>query len=125
MSRFDKYDPFSGGFRAKLNAAIPATDVGKMRGVSVNASGRVVIGGTAVTDIVGVICPVRAMDAGEPIDVMTAGEITEATPTTGGTFASGDRVYAATTGDLSTTNTGRLVGRTVEADRVVVRAALG
>lgn len=131
MSRFDKYDPVSGGFRAKLNAAIvasttPATNqVGKAYGVSLNASGRVVVGGTAITDIVGVICPVRAMDAGEPIDVMTAGEIVEFTQTSGTAWAAGDRVYAATTGDLSTTNTGRLLGRVVEATRGVIRVALG
>lgn len=125
MSRFDKYDPVSGGFRARLNAAIAAANVGKAYGVSLNASGRVVIGGTAITDIVGVVCAVRAMDAAEPIDVMTAGEIVEFTQTNGTAWAAGDRVYAATDGSLSTTNTGRLLGRVVEAGRGVIRVALG
>lgn len=124
MSRFDKYDPVSGGTRAKLNAAITSANVGKMYGVSINASGRVVIGGTAVADIVGVICPVRTMDVGEPIDVMTHGEIVEATATAGTAFAAGDRVYAATDGTISTTNTGKLVGRVIEAGRVVVRNSI-
>ena len=78
MSRFDKYDPVSGGFRAPLNAAISsASDVGKIQGVSINASGKVVIGATAETGIVGVICPVRLMAVNEVIDVMTHGEIVD------------------------------------------------
>lgn len=125
MSRYDKYGPYTGGFRAKLAAAIVSADVGKVQGVSINGSGQVVIGGGAITDIVGVICPVRPMSALEPIDVMTAGEIAEATYTAGGATAAGDRVYAATTGALSTTNTGRLVGRVIEAGRMVIRTALG
>lgn len=126
MSRYDKYDPVSGGTRAKLAAAISsAADVGKIQGVSINTSGQAVIGGAAITDIVGVICPVRLMAAGEVIDVMTSGEITDALYTAGGATAAGDRVYVATTGALSTTNTGRLVGRVIEVGRIVIRAALG
>jgi hypothetical protein len=122
--RYDKYDPVSGGFRAKLNAALVSADVGKVQGVSVNTSGKVVIGGAAAADIVGVICAVRAMAANDVIDVMTSGEITDATYSGGGATAAGDRVYAATDGSTSTTNTGKLVGRVIEIGRIVVRAAL-
>lgn len=120
MARFDKYDPFSGGFRAPLEAAVGEASVGVPLGVSLNASGRVVVGGAAATDIVGVICPVRPMSAGEPIDVMTAGEIVEVSGLT-----AGSRVYAATDGTVSTNATGtKLIGRAVEASRVVVRVGL-
>lgn len=130
MARFDKYDPYSGGFRAKLNAAVLTANVGKVYGVSINASGRVVIGGAATADIVGVICPTQVMAAGDVIDVMTAGEIAEFAYTAGGAAADGDRAYAAIAdGALSTTNTGRLLGRVVPGvgtdKRLVVRAALG
>ena len=125
MARFDKYDPVSGGFRAKLNAAILTADIGKVLGVSVNSSGKVVVGGAAVADIVGVICPVRAMSANEPIDVMTSGEIQDATYSAGGATAAGDRIYVAIAdGATSTTNTGKLVGRVVEVGRMLIRAAL-
>lgn len=124
MSRFDKYDPVSGGFRAKLNAAILAVDVGKIQGVSINASGRVVIGGAAETAIEGVICPVRPMSAAEPIDVMTGGEIAEATQTAGAAFTAGALVtVVGTTGVIGTTTGAgtKAIGRMIEADRMVVR----
>lgn len=125
MARFDKVEPRAGSFRAKLNFALVSADVGKTIGVSINTSGRVVRGGTAVADIVGVIVPVRTMDVAEPIDVMTAGEVVEVTPTAGGNFAAGDRVYADTAaGAISTTNTGKLLGRIIEPGRLVVRTAL-
>lgn len=129
MARFDKYDGMTGGFRAKLNAALTSANVGKVYGVSLNTSGRVVIGGTAAADVVGVICPTKAMAAGDTIDVMTSGEIEEFVYTAGGAAAAGDRAYSATTGDLSTTNTGKLLGRVVPSGsgtgmRLVVRSAL-
>jgi len=129
MARFDKYDPVSGGFRAKLNAALLAANVGKVYGVSINTSGRVVVGGAAVTDVLGVICPTQPMAAGDVIDVMTSGEITEFAYTAGGAAASGDRAYAAIAdGALTTTNTGRLLGRVVPGTgtdmRLVVRAVV-
>lgn len=125
MARFDKYDPVSGGFRAKLNAAIVTADVGKVLGVSINTSGKVVVGAAAVGDIVGVICAVRPMAANEPIDVMTSGEIQDATYSAGGATAAGDRVFVAIAdGATSTTNTGKLVGRVIEVGRMLIRSAL-
>lgn len=126
MSRFDKYDPVSGGFRAPLAAAIPSTDVGKIQAVSINTSGQAVIGGAAETAIMGVICAVRAMAAGEIVDVMTAGEIVAATTTAGAAFTAGAIVYGhGTTGGAgvvdATSTSGKVIGKMVELDRMIVR----
>jgi hypothetical protein len=122
VSRFDKYDPFDGGFRAKLNAAIVAANAGKIYAVSINTSGRVVIGGTATTDLKGLICATEAMAAGDAIDVMTDGEIGDATTTGAVAFTAGATVYAHTDGTVDATATaGKAVGFTVEATRLVVR----
>lgn len=122
MSRIDKYDPFDGGFRARLAAALPATDAGKLRAVSINTSGRVVIGGAATTDLKGIICPTEAMPAGAAIDVMTDGEMGSATETAGTAFTAGATVYGHADGTVDDTATaGKAIGFTVELDRVVVR----
>lgn len=128
MARFDKYSPVDGGFRAPLNAAVPGTDVGKIIGVSLNGTGKVVYGsqGTTAASIKGVICPVRAMNAGDPIDVMTDGEIVNATlsdnvtPLTAGT----DYGATATAGSgvlVTPVGANQYVGHTVEATRLIVR----
>lgn len=125
MSRYDKYDPVSGGSRVPLNAAIAASEVGKIKAVSINGSGRAVIGGAATTDLQGLVCPVRAMAAGEIIDVMRSGEITDATETAGTAFAAGARVYAHIDGTVDDTATaGKLVGHTIEAGRLIVAVPL-
>lgn len=126
MSRFDKVEPMGGSFRAPLNAAIVAARVGDIIGVSLNGSGRVVEGG-AVAAIKGVICPVRVMAAGDIIDVMTDGEIVNATLNDGTTALTAGTSYyadAAANGDItSASNAGAnaYIGHTVEAGRVVVR----
>jgi len=131
MARFDKYDPFSGGFRGVLNAAIAAVDVGKIYAVSVNGSNRVIRTGISATaDIAGVICAVRPMAAGDPIDVMTAGEIVEALETAGTAFADGAKVYGHTDGTVDDTATtskyvGQVVESTVVGKRIVIRVGLG
>lgn len=122
MSRFDKYEPKAGGFRAILEDPIVAADADKVFGVSVNASGRVQRDSAAVADIVGVICPTRAMNAGEAIDVMTSGEIVEFTTTAGVASTAGTRYFAAIAdGAITTTNTGKLIGRTLEIGRIIIR----
>lgn len=120
--RIDKYEPLSGGTRAPLaaNWAGQAAAVA----VSLDGSGRVVIGaGTALTQI-GIICKPDAAKAGDPVDIMWNGELVEAG------LAAGTWYYAnATTGALETsapaagTNKFR-VGHTVEAGRLVVRCEL-
>lgn len=122
MSRYDKYDPYDGGFRARLNAALTSSNVGKIYAVSVNTSGRVVIGGTGLVDLRGFICPTEPMPAGAAIDVMTDGEITDATTTAGAAFTAGALVYAHADGTVDAVSTsGKACGFTVELDRVVVR----
>lgn len=122
MSRYDKYDPYDGGFRARLNAAIASADVGKIRAVSINTSGRVVIGGAGLVDIRGVICPTEPMNAGDAIDVMTDGEIADATETAGTAFTGGALVYAHIDGTVDdTAASGKAIGFTVETNRVIMR----
>jgi hypothetical protein len=127
MSRIDKYDPVSGGSRFKLTAALVLADVGKIRAVSIaTGTGRVTIGGGAATDLNGIICPVRPMAAGEPIDVMRSGEIAEATETAGTAFTAGARVYGHPDGTVDdTATTGKLVGFTTDqVNRLVVALPL-
>lgn len=133
MARFDKYDPVSGGFRCKLNAAIAAVDVGKVYAVAVNGSNRVIRTGIGATaDIAGVICAVRPMDAGEAVDVMTAGEIVEMAETAGTALTAGAKVYGHTDGTVDdTATTSKYLGQVVEdgsvttSKRVVIRVGLG
>jgi hypothetical protein len=128
-SRFDKYDPFDGGFRARLNAALLSTDVGVIRAVCINTSGRVVIGsvgGGGLVDIRGLICPTEPMPVGAAIDVITDGEIAQATMTAGTAFTAGALVFAHAdaTGTVDATATaGKAVGFTVELNRLVVRCS--
>lgn len=122
MSRYDKYDPKVGGFRAALAADWVAGDINKLLGVGLNATGEVVVGG-GTSGLVGVIVLTKARKAGEIVDVMTAGEVVEFGLTSGEPAATAGTVYYAntTTGVMSTTNTGVRVGHTVEADRLIVR----
>lgn len=122
--RYDKVEPMGGSFRAPLAAAISADDVGKVQGVSINNSGRAVIGGADALSIKGVICAVKPMAIGDIIDVMTDGEITNFTDAAGAAVAAGANLYVAfATGIVSVTSTGspQYVGHTVEASRLVVR----
>lgn len=133
MARYDKYDPVSGGFRAPLAAAIAAARVGGVEAVSLDATGKVVVGTGGQTGFVGVICPDKTFAAGDIIDVMTDGEIVEfTTGANGAAFApavAGEEYYAAAGGALEVTapgagtNKGR-VGHTVEATRLIVRAGV-
>lgn len=131
MSRFDKYDNRDGGFRAPLAAAttvgkdVDGGDIGRVIPVGVNGSGRV-IKNPGVGKIVGVICPVRNMLVGEPIDVMTDGEIADFTLPGGAAAAAGTAYYGTgTTSAVNTTATGTPLGFTVEATRLVVRVGRG
>lgn len=137
VSRYDKYGPKTGGFRAPLNAAWNATsgpggvsDLNRVIVVALNGSGRVIKATSAAT-AVGVVIVTRAMAAGEVVDVMTQGEIMEldandiqgATAPTAGTKyildTTASRLAAQGT-PAAGTNT-FYVGTTVEATRLVVR----
>ena len=116
MPRFDKVEPKGGSFRAPLNFAIAAVDVGVVVGVGLDTNGRVVKG-SGNTGVVGVICPSNVMASGEPIDVMTDGEIVDTTLTAGTVY------YSDAAGVISTTNTGTQVGFTYQTWRLVVRVS--
>lgn len=117
MTRFDKYDPISGGFRAPLAADWPSGDLSKIIPCGLNASGAVVKG-AGNTGVKGVVCLTKIRHAGEIVDVMTDGEVVEATGLTAGT-----NYYGSAAGAVGTTNTDTYLGNTVEATRLVVRLA--
>lgn len=137
--RYDKYDPISGGFRAKLNADLTFDAAGSVGPivVSLNASGRVVVGTAGQSGFVGVLVKAVPMTpslgniagtvnaavpiggkAGDVVDIMTQGEIVDVAG-----LAAGTAYYAKADGTLSTLSAdGPYVGHTVEATRLVVRA---
>lgn len=122
MSHYDKYEPMSGGFRAPLAADWLQADIDKAFGVGLDVNGAVVKG-AGVSGLVGVLILNKLRYAGEIVDTMTDGEITEFGAETGGTPGVAGTVYfaATATGILSTTNTGVRVGHTVAGQRLVVR----
>jgi len=148
MARYDKYEPIAGGFRARLNAALTLTNgsIGPVA-VSLNATGKVVVGTAGQSGMVGVLvknaakgpvgswgtnllggtpnayAPVGAQ-AGDVVDIMTNGEIVDLDTDD---FPAGTRFYAAADGSLSATAAeGSIpVGWTVEAGRLVVRVGAG
>lgn len=143
MAKYDKYEPIAGGFRARLNAALTLTAGGFFGAVSLNASGRVVVGTAGQTGLVGLVvknvargpigawgtslaggtpnpnAPVGAM-AGDVVDIMTNGEIVDLDPAV---FVAGTKFYAQPDGTITTLNTGIPIGWTVEAGRLIVRVA--
>ena len=110
--------------------ALPAgvTDLNRVLCVALNGSGRVIKATTAAS-VVGVICTGSAKAVGDPIDVMTAGEIVElaaADLQTGSPAAGTKYFFDATASRLSATApgagvNGAVIGTTVEAGRLVVR----
>jgi hypothetical protein len=138
LSRYDKYDPYSGGFRAPLAAdfaytgAVPNknhADLAKLFAVSENASGQIVKFGSAALNFAGVLILTEPMAAGTMVDVMTDGEVVDlvdAEILAADTLAAGQSLFAD-----SSTATGQLtaasavgdfyVGKTVELTRLVVR----
>lgn len=141
MARYDKYDPISGGFRAKLAAdlTLVAGSIGPIAVTCDDVLGRVQPGALATKGVLGVLvkntpqAPTYGQNmalgtstsvgalAGDVVDVMTAGEIVDVviagcTP--------GKRVYAnATTGVLQSTATAFPVGWMLDAGRLLVRVA--
>ena len=146
MARYDKYNPISGGTRALLNAALTLTD-GSFgpAAVSLNATGRVVVGTAGQSGIVGILvknvakgpvgqygtslnggtpnpyAPIGAQ-AGDVVDIMTDGDIVDLDPDV---FVAGTRWYAEPDGDIVADDTaGNIpIGFTVEAGRLVVRVS--
>ena len=117
MPRYDKYDPYDGGFRAPLSAAVSAANKNVLYAVSLNSAGRVVVGTTGgQTGIVGVMVAHRALAVGQIVDVMTDGEIVEMEG-----LAAGTVYYAQANGTVTAVASSDRVGHTVEAGRLIVR----
>lgn len=133
MARYDKYDPISGGFRAPLAADYTtAANYGKVHPVWLNASGQVLLNNTGANTVapVGVMVLTEARYAGDVVDIMTHGEITDlntaASPFDNFAAApvAGTEYFATTAGAINATATANFrVGFTVEARRLIVRVA--
>jgi len=116
MARIDKTESAVGVVRAPLAADVDSADFGKIFGAGLNAQGRAVVG-AGQSGVIGVINPDRTVrKAGKIIDIFKLGDFVECEG-----LVAGSKYYAdATTGVISTTNTGTYVGFTVEADRLVL-----
>jgi len=136
MARYDKVNPISGSFRARLAADFPANQTDLVLGVGLNANGLIIIGGANQLGVL-VLTSSKPVDgtrgsaraAGEVIDVMTDGEITEFDRVNGGAMivrTAGTVYYTNAAGALTAVApaagiNGDRVGSTVEAARLVVR----
>lgn len=120
MARYDKYEPMTGGHRARLAAAWSGADLNKVFAVGLDANGRVVKG-AGTTGVIGVLVLTIAKNAGDVVDVMQDGEIVEMNINHAGITAGTKYFAAAADGTLNTTNTNVAVGHTVEATRLIVR----
>lgn len=127
MPRYDKYDPYDGGFRAPIAAAVTAADGFNAYAVGLNSNGRVVLG-AGNTGIVGIMIPHGAKKVGDIVDVMTDGEIVEWTADgkapgeSQGADATAGTIYkgAKSTGAVASTGDVEL-GFTSEKTRLIVR----
>lgn len=128
MSRYDKYSSLVSGTRAAVAAdmgsvgnTVDNTWLNKAFGVGLDANGRMVKG-AGVTGIIGVFIMTRHVYAGDIVDIMDLGDVVEFDPVTVGTKAPAATIYYAATADgaISTTNTGKKIGYTVEAGRLRV-----
>jgi len=145
LARYDKYDSENGGFRAVLAASLTLTSgsVGPI-GVSLDANGRVLVGGPNNSGLVGILVknmPGQAMAgsalltqitspgslAGDVVDIMTHGEIVDVALVAGTNYFIDGITGVLTAGTGAGTATGpvtagtKKVGWTVEATRLVVR----
>lgn len=140
MSRYDKWNPAIGVFRAPLNAAWNATsgpsgvtDLWRVTGVALNGSGRLIRATTALA-CVGIVIVHGAKAAGDIQDVLTNGEVAEldAADIQGATApTAGTKYYLDVTAGRLVANAAPTagtnyyyVGTTVEASRLVVRCGL-
>lgn len=121
ISRFDKYDPISGGFRAKLKVALTVTtalEKERVFGVSIEAATGLLVLGGAATAIRGLIQVRESKAAGDVVDVMTSGEIVDQ-------FFLNDGVTATVLGTAYYVDnvTGALTATTTSNKQVGVRVA--
>jgi hypothetical protein len=125
VPRYDKYEPFAGGFRAPLLAAVVSANGFVAYGVGLDSSGRVVLG-AGNTGVIGLFIAHGAKAAGDFVDVMTDGEAVDFTGLTAGTvyYANGTTGALETSAPAAGANKTR-IGQTVEATRMVVRVDPG
>lgn len=127
MARIDKYDPVSGGFRARLGWAPVAGEVGDIIAVVINGTGLAVKTTDAITAD-GVVCMSSLLSLNDPVDVMTHGEIVDVSTTADNVtgVAAGATVFANTGGAVFATApaagvNGTRIGKFVENWRLIVR----
>jgi len=133
MARYDKFDPIANGFRAHVAADYLDADLGKIFGVGLDTTGKVVKGGgnSGVVGVLVVTCKPGVVGAQKQIssvDVMQQGCVTDFGPSSAGLVpgtdfgVAGTKYYAdPATGIVSTTAAGGVyVGTTVEPDRLQV-----
>ena len=126
MARIDKYDPKDGGFRAKLGFAPVAGDVGSVIPVDIDGNGLAQRAAAASADARGVICLSSLLAQGDPVDVMTDGELVDVTTDDVAGAAAGASISVSTAGATAdAAGTGRSLGFMVEAWRLVVRVGRG
>ena len=105
--------------RAVLNADLDEALFDTVVGVSLNGTGKVVVGASGQSGIVGVLVPTKWLSkAGAQVDIHRVGDIVDIEG-----LAAGTRYWVdATTGELTATMAAGLVyaGFTVEADRLVL-----
>jgi hypothetical protein len=126
MARIDKTESAIGVFRAPLAADYAGSETPVAVGLDVN--GRVVVG-EGTTGIVGVLCrpapnpqvPSFRFKAGEPVDVLTSGELVEFAGVAGTKYTANTTTGVISSAAASATQVP--VGWTVEATRLVVRIA--
>jgi hypothetical protein len=132
MARYDKYDPINGGFRAAIAADFPDDHLGKVYGVGLDSTGKIVFGG-GQSGILGLLVVTQKPGRVGPnkevaiLDVMRSGCITDFGPTAGNPGVdfgvAGTKYFAnSSTGVVSATPAvgSVLVGATVEPDRLEV-----
>ena len=134
MSRYDKYEPYSGGTRALLaEDFVDPKDFNKAIGFGLNAAG-LAVKGAGNSGIVGIVCLGEKFYAGDVIDIMTDGDIVDFKPykasdSTETDATPGTKYYIQDDGSVNTTNTGKYAGVTVEGKngfhRLVVRVQAG
>lgn len=133
MARYDKYDSLVSGTRAKLESAWDGVNsnpkLNTVYGVSLNGNGRIIVGAGGQTGLVGIVIVTSKQPAGSVVDIMSIGEVVEATDAndSGNPFAAGTLAYVdTTTGELTSTSSGSLlVGYSVEEGRVRVNLGFG
>lgn len=126
MARYDKYEPYAGGFRGLLAVDWLASDNEKAIGVGLNANG-LVVKGAGTSGIVGVLIlgSEKGKKAGAVVDTMTDGEIVEFGGDPGSVY------FSNAAGVISKAPAGVVpaggvrVGHTVEGHRLITRVIPG